>query len=146
LPAQIEEKVNRLREKGQKQGFLTEQEFVNALHAEPELDADAIETIIEQIEEGEEVALLRKPPVALNAERNASHGEMTPAMVELEESAQAWLRRAGKVALLTHEQEISLAKRMENPRSLRDEELAARWPDPVPILDCDCCRSPSICR
>ncbi len=124
MPAQIEEKLNRLRDKSQKQGFLTERELVETLHAEPELDANAIETIIEQIEENEEVKLLRKPPVALTAERSAANDEITPAMVELEESAQAWLRRAGKVALLTHEQEISLAKRMESPRSVRDAELA----------------------
>ena len=43
---------------------------------------------------------------------------------ELEESTQAWLRRAGKVALLTHDQEISLARRMETPKSPRDFEDA----------------------
>jgi len=124
LPAQVEEKLNRLREKSQKQGFLTEQELVNTLHNEPDLDVDTIETIMEQLDGGEGTALVRRPPVALNDEREPSREELTPAMIELEESAQAWLRRAGKVALLTHEQEIALAKRMENPRSLRDAEVA----------------------
>src|SRR5436305_11215586 len=43
---------------------------------------------------------------------------------ELEESTQAWLRRAGRVSLLTHEQEIALARRMESPRNPRDWEDA----------------------
>ena len=43
---------------------------------------------------------------------------------ELEESTQAWLRRAGRVSLLTHEQEIALARRMETPRNPRDWEDA----------------------
>ena len=40
--------------------------------------------------------------------------------MELEESTQAWLRRAGRVSLLSHEREIALSKRMENPRSVLD--------------------------
>ena len=37
--------------------------------------------------------------------------------IELEESTQAWLRRAGKVSLLTHEQEIALARGIEIARA-----------------------------
>ncbi len=44
---------------------------------------------------------------------------------DLEESAQAWLRRAGKVTLLSHREEISLARRIENARA-REDELAER--------------------
>lgn len=45
---------------------------------------------------------------------------------ELEESAQAWLRRAGKMALLTHEQEIELARQIETARQTGDRELERR--------------------
>ncbi|HLJ54521.1 MAG TPA: sigma-70 family RNA polymerase sigma factor [Chthonomonadaceae bacterium] len=51
-------------------------------------------------------------------------GEEPEPSVDLEESTQAWLRRAGRVSLLSHEQEIALARRMESPRSPRDWEDA----------------------
>lgn len=44
----------------------------------------------------------------------------------LEESAQAWLRRAGRVSLLNHEQEITLARRIEEARFRGDEDTANR--------------------
>lgn len=41
---------------------------------------------------------------------------------ELEESAQAWLRTAGRAALLTPEQEVRLARRIEEARARCDAE------------------------
>jgi RNA polymerase primary sigma factor len=50
--------------------------------------------------------------------------EREPTREELEESAGVWLRRAGGVALLTHEQEITLARRMATPRNKQDYDEA----------------------
>ncbi|MDE2125030.1 MAG: sigma-70 family RNA polymerase sigma factor [Armatimonadetes bacterium] len=49
------------------------------------------------------------------AESSAHAGRTTPEPepAELEDCAQAWLRRAGRVPLLTHAQEIDLAARLE---------------------------------
>ena len=54
-------------------------------------------------------------------EREKEEEERQPA---LEESTQAWLRRAGRVNLLTHDQEITLATRIEKARTPQDVEDA----------------------
>lgn len=81
-------------------------------------DPDMIEALLDAAENAKAVVEAREP----NG-RPAAFEELEPA-VEVEESTQAWLRRAGKVKLLTHEQEIKLAKQMENPRTARDAEDA----------------------
>ena len=96
-----------------------EQTIADALSRTPGLAPEAIEDLLQKIENGEEESVPAPPP----QEREAAHEEDAPA-VELEESAQAWLRRAGRVSLLTHDQEISLSRRMESPRSPLDAEDA----------------------
>jgi RNA polymerase primary sigma factor len=119
--------LENLRERGQKQGFLTDRDLADALsknnnNSEP-LDVETIEAFMEQIEESG-VSVVAKAPKRDSAdEREPTPEELEPAS-ELEESTQAWLRRAGKVALLTHDQEITLARRMETPRSKFEAEEA----------------------
>jgi RNA polymerase primary sigma factor len=81
-------------------------------------DPEVIEALLDAAESGEAVV-----EASEKNGRPVSFEELEPA-VEVEESTQAWLRRAGKVKLLTHEQEIKLAKQMENPRTPRDAEYA----------------------
>jgi RNA polymerase primary sigma factor len=104
-------------------------EQLDALSKNEELnDPNEIEDLLEddellkQLTGGEAVVGAVSP--ALNEERESHSEDAEPAAAELEESAQAWLRRAGRVSLLSHEEEIRLAKRMENPRSPRDAEEA----------------------
>ncbi len=79
-------------------------------------EIDAILDVYEAAKQGE------KTENNASEDREPTAEELGP--TDLEESTQAWLRRAGRVALLTHEQEISLAKRMESPRSALDAEDA----------------------
>lgn len=122
MPAQTQDKLNILRDRSQEQGFLTERELVDALHDSTEVDAEGLEVIMDNMEE-QNIEIVPAAPLSLLPEPESNADDFEPS-AELEESAQAWLRRAGRVALLTHDQEIALAKRMENPKNPRDAELA----------------------
>jgi RNA polymerase primary sigma factor len=86
-------------------------------------DPEEIQALIEVIGAGEQVAASGTVTASPTDDREPTAEELEP-VIELEESTQAWLRRAGRVALLNHEQEISLARRMESPRSALDAEDA----------------------
>ena len=121
MPAQLGDTLEHLRDQGRKQGYLTDRDLADALSHNEDLDPDAIEDLIDDIESSG-VALVARPPVVAE-EPEPTPEELEPA-TELEESTQAWLRRAGRMALLTHEQEVALAKRMENPRSAQEAKAA----------------------
>lgn len=126
MPAQMSDALERLRDRGREQGYLTDRDLADAFSHHAELDADAIEALIEDIEASGVSVVAAAPvaPVVKPAEEPEPTPEDLEPNTELEESTQAWLRRAGRVALLTHEQEIRLAKRMESPRSAEDAKLA----------------------
>ncbi len=93
-------------------------ELLDALSKNENLnDPDTIEDLLEAAENAK--AVVEVP----TEKRGVSFEELEP-VVEVEESTQAWLRRAGKVKLLTHDQEIRLAMRMETPKSAFDAEEA----------------------
>lgn len=127
MPVQMKEKQERLRGRNQKEGYLNP-ELVDALSKNEDLnDSETIEALLENEEllrqfAGEEAVVGNNAP-ASQEDREPTPDELEP-VVELEESAQAWLRRAGRVSLLSHEEEIRLARRMENPRSPQDAEDA----------------------
>lgn len=94
-------------------------ELLDALSKNENLnDPDAIEDLLDAAETSQAVVEVPAPE-----KREAVFGDLEP-VVEVEESTQAWLRRAGKVKLLTHDQEIRLAQRMETPKSAFDAEEA----------------------
>ena len=129
MPAQVDETLARLRDRGRRQGFLTDNDLREALSRNEDLnDPEVIEALIEDIEaSGVSVvpdapagtvlapAAVAAPATALD-DAEPTPEELEPA-VELEESTQAWLRRAGKVSLLTHQEEIALSKRIEIARN-----------------------------
>jgi RNA polymerase primary sigma factor len=116
MPAQVNETVERLRDQGRKQGYLTDGDLAEALSREPNLDPEAIEALIEDIEASGVAVVPHAPAAPVAVERETAPEENDPSPTELEESTQAWLRRAGRVSLLTHDQEVALAKQMENPK------------------------------
>ncbi|MCS6775741.1 MAG: sigma-70 family RNA polymerase sigma factor [Chloroherpetonaceae bacterium] len=124
MPANAMDSKKHQRRKRRPEGYL-EPEQIDALSRHEELnDPDEIEAILEDEEllrqyVGDEAVVNTSDVLEVSEE-----GEVEPPAAELEESAQAWLRRAGRVSLLSHEEEIRLAKRMENPRSPRDAEEA----------------------
>ena len=142
MVAQVEETLERLRQQGRKQGYLTNRDLADALSRYEEMDVEAVETFMEEIEAlgvtvvaqapAPELAKAKAPAQTVRGavaadtagdEAEPTAEDLEPAL-ELEESAQAWLRRAGKMALLTHEEEIRLARIIENPRSKREHNAA----------------------
>lgn len=125
MPAQMSETIERLRDRRRDQGFLTEGDLEEAFRRGGiQSDPEALEGLIREIEKsGVAVAApaVRRPA---SEDPEPTPEELEPA-VELEESTQAWLRRAGRVKLLTHDEEIQLARRIEIAR-LRNRELDER--------------------
>lgn len=129
MPAKVDETLARLRDRGRRQGFLTDNDLREALSRNEDLnDPEVIEALIEGIEASGVSVVPDAPagtvlaPVVVAApatpldDAEPTPEELEPA-VELEESTQAWLRRAGKVSLLTHQEEIALSKRIEIARN-----------------------------
>ncbi len=127
MPAQVSENKGRLRDRSRTTGYLNPAVLDTHSRNEDLNDPEEIEELIETIEYRASVAadspVVAVPVDAATEELEPTTEELEPA-VELEESTQAWLRRAGRVALLTHDQEIALARRMEDPRSLVDAKNA----------------------
>ena len=143
MPAQVTETLERLRDRGQRQGFLTDSDLREALSRNKDLnDPEVIRGIVRDIE-ASGVSILAEaprgkaagaasrtrtaaalstitPPAAVVDDVEPTAEELEPA-IELEESTQAWLRRAGKVSLLTHEQEIRIAQSIEIARARHNE-------------------------
>ncbi len=105
--------------RGRAKTLLSESEVAEKLSRASEMEPEAIENLLQTLERSGVAA----SSITVPAERESAREEIEPA-TELEESTQAWLRRAGRMSLLTHDQEISLAKRMEKPRSPLDAEDA----------------------
>lgn len=120
MPAQVKEPSRGLRDRGRNQGLFADRNLANILHENAHLDPDVLDEIFAGLESND---LALAPDSGAEEECEPTADEMEPS-AELEESAQAWLRRAGRVSLLTHEQEIALARRMESPRNPRDAEEA----------------------
>ena len=121
MPAQMNETLERLRDRGRMQGFLTDSDLEEAFRRNEDLnDPEALQTLFENIESTGVSVVAPSPAVTSAEEVEPTVEELEPA-VELEESTQAWLRRAGRVALLTHDEEVMLARRIENARSRKNE-------------------------
>ncbi|HEV2473603.1 MAG TPA: sigma-70 family RNA polymerase sigma factor [Chthonomonadales bacterium] len=117
MPAKAEIVLEKLESRSRSQDYLADRDQADLQGHGEGLGPGALERIIEKLESSEiaadETSRSRGP-----ARQEAHEPRETSAVVE--DSAQAWLRGAGRVALLTHDQEISLAKRMENARTERD--------------------------
>ena len=121
MPAKISERKERLRDQGRKVGILDPSGADSLRRHEDTIHSEVDEEVTEKLVEPTAVIGMELPTIMIEKETVASEPEPT---IELEESTQAWLRRAGRVSLLSHEQEITLARRMESPRNPRDWEDA----------------------
>jgi RNA polymerase primary sigma factor len=127
MPAPSKETIERLRDRGRAQGYVTDKDLADALCAETEIDPEAIEALIDDIESSGVAVVAKAPalePAPAPKPKPRASEEPDPPAADLEESTQAWLRRAGRIALLTHEQEIDLAKRMETARTPQEAREA----------------------
>ncbi len=113
------EELHRLVEQGQEKGFLTYDEIVPALE-DVELTKEQIEDFFAyladhsiEVMEGEQHKVLphEQPPPAPEDEKTAPKLDLTvePSL----DSLRLYLREIGKVPLLTADQEVALAKRIE---------------------------------
>jgi len=121
MPAQLNNILENPRDRGRETGYIDPATVETLSRNESLNDPEEIEALLEAYEANEAREVPSLPP---QEDREPTAEELEPAAAELEESTQAWLRRAGRVALLTHEQEITLARRMETPRNSFEAEEA----------------------
>jgi len=104
------DKIKELIEKGKAKGALTYKEIMDMLE-EIELDSDQIEKVYESLE------ALGIDVIDEEEEEEESQDEelsiSVPEGVNIDDPVRMYLKEIGKVALLTAEEEVELAKRME---------------------------------
>ncbi|RKD34719.1 RNA polymerase sigma factor RpoD [Thermohalobacter berrensis] len=111
------EAVKKLIDKGKKKGMLTYKEISEALE-DIELDSDQIDEIYQSLEEmGIEVVGDKDDDILLDKEDDVDddiNKELAlPKGINVDDPVKMYLKEIGKVPLLTAEEEIELAKRME---------------------------------
>lgn len=113
--------LEELLERGRKRGTVTYEEISDAISDRNDLDPDDLEEILDKLEssgvrvvhqlpedEGKTPENLQELPHAI-PEGEIQSVERLP----LDDAVRMWLREVGRRPLLTHEQEIDLAKRIE---------------------------------
>ncbi|MCD6290334.1 MAG: RNA polymerase sigma factor RpoD [Anaerolineae bacterium] len=114
----------------EQRGYVTYDDVMEAI-PEVESDIDEAEEVFAALyERGVTVAQARRPTRAMIEQRDRKEEEVSLDDIEVDDSVSLYLKEISRVPLLTAEEEVSLAKRMEKGRAAQ-HRLAQGVHDPV---------------
>lgn len=124
--------VKKLINKGKKNGMLTYKEIMDSLE-EIDLDPEQIDEIYQRLEdigidivgEKEEVLLLEKDEEAEEEDTDVKASKvLAPKGINVDDPVRMYLKEIGKIPLLTADEEVDLAQRMEKGEEIAKKKLA----------------------
>ena len=119
--------INELKSTGKKRGKITFKEFANAFE-DIDMDSDEIDDIYQDFEnEGIEILDEEKEEDTESEDKQDDKAEddmSVPKGISVDDPVRMYLKEIGKIPLLTAQEEVEIAKRMEAGDELAKKELA----------------------